>query len=74
MTRSRKTKATITHPALATWVALQPVLRTADEALCEELLAKEKNGRNRRLFVLRIFSRLNRVRGQRERREVLKSK
>lgn len=59
-------------PALQTWIALNDALRDADEAACERLLRKEMRGRRRKRFVLRIHSRLNRVRAHAERQRLLK--
>ena len=62
-----KLKPKITHPALRTWVALNDALRNADEELCCVLLRKEEAGRRRKRFMLRIHSRLNRMRAGAER-------
>ena len=62
-----KSKKEIVNPVLQTWQTLQAGVRDASEAQCEELLKEEKKGRNRPQFVLRIFSRLNRMRALRER-------
>ena len=62
-----KIKASIKRPELRTWVALNDALRDADEALCRVLLAEEEAGRRRRRFLLRIHSRLNRMRAGAER-------
>lgn len=62
----------IKNAALATWIDLNAHLRKADEKICRMLLKEEKAGRNRHQFVVRIYSRLNRVRAQRERRELTK--
>jgi len=64
-------KKEITNPALETWIALNDKLRDADEALCQQLLEEELSGRNRRQFVKRIHSRLNKARADRERKELL---
>jgi len=57
------------HPALRTWLGLNDALRGANEELCQELLDIELHNRNRRQFVRRIHSRLNKARADRERRE-----
>lgn len=57
-------------PALLTWTALNDAMREADEALCKQLLNEELKGKKRKQFVLRIHSRLNRVRADRERLEL----
>lgn len=60
-------KTDIGHPSLLTWGALNTVLRDADVKLCEELLTVELVGRRRKRFILRIHSRLNRMRAGVER-------
>lgn len=56
---------------LSTWEALNAGIFDLSEAQLQELLAEEKAGKHRKMFVLRIHSRLNRLRGQRERRQLL---
>lgn len=63
-------KKSITNPVLLAWVALNEALSTADEALCWRLLEEEKKGRNRPSFMKRIHSRLNKVRADRESKEL----
>lgn len=58
------------NPALKTWIALNDKLRTANEETCEQLLQEELEGRQRKQFIRRIHSRLNRVRAERERKEL----
>ena len=65
-----KTKEVIPDPCLDSWNALNDKLRTADEAICNALIAQEKASRNRRTFIKRIHSRLNKVRADRERQEL----
>ncbi len=50
---------------------MNAALRDADEAVCHAMLAAEKAGKNRRSFLLRIHSRLNKVRADRERAEII---
>ena len=57
-------------PELSTWRALNDALRGSNEKTCRTLLAKEKRGLNRQRFLLRIHSRINKVRADRERREL----
>jgi len=57
-------------PRLATWTQLNDALRAADEDTCLMLLKREKRGRRRERWLLRIHSRLNRLRAQRERLEL----
>jgi len=53
-----------------TWQDLNQVIRDASEELCLQLLEEEKQGRKRERFLLRIHSRLNKLRGRREREEL----
>jgi len=63
-------KKPVTNPALQSWLALNDKIREADEATCESLLKEELKGRKRKQFIKRIHSRLNKVRADRERREL----
>lgn len=63
-------KKPIKNKLLQSWDGLNDALREADEATCEVLLEEELSGRKRCQFVLRIYSRLNRVRAGRERAEL----
>ena len=67
-------KKPITNPILSSWLKLNSFIITADEKACLKLLEEEKQGRQRKQFILRIHSRLNRVRANRERRELAKFK
>ena len=60
-------KKHIKTPALKTWDSLNKVVRIANEEQCFQLLKEEKKGRARQTFLLRIHSRLNKVRADRER-------
>lgn len=62
-----KVKKPVKRSELRTWVALNDAMRFADEALCRELLKIEEAGRCRKRFLLRIHSRLNRMRAGAER-------
>jgi hypothetical protein len=53
-----------------TWRALNDLLRDADEKTCRKLLTKERRGYKRKRFIARIFSRLNKARADRERKEL----
>lgn len=64
-------KKPVKNENLQTWVALNDALRDADEKLCIQLLKEEKAGRQRRQFLLRIHSRLNKVRADREREQLM---
>lgn len=56
--------------ALGSWLALNKFLRTARETQCSILLAFERKGRRRLNYMLRIYGRYNRLRCDRERREL----
>lgn len=66
-------KKPVTNPALRTWVALNNALLEANEAVCQALMKEEIKGRRRVAFMKRIHSRLNKVRADRERAELVKS-
>lgn len=68
----RKKKVTVKNPVLHTWTGLNDFLRDADEAACRKLLKEELRGRRRQMFLKRIHSRLNKVRADAERLELLK--
>lgn len=55
---------------LRSWILLNDKLRGADEAMCQALIKEELKGRNRKAFIKRIHSRLNKVRADRERIEL----
>lgn len=57
-------------PELRTWLLLNDAMQEADEAECQRLLKAELKGKRRKLFLLRIHSRLNKVRADRERAEL----
>jgi len=63
-------KKLVTNPALQSWLALNDILRDADEPVCQGLLKEELKGRKRKQFIKRIHSRLNKVRADRERMEL----
>lgn len=60
-------KAKITNPALESWINLNEKLQDCDEKTAEGLLKEELDGRRRKQFMLRIHSRLNKLRADRER-------
>ncbi len=68
--KGARREATQASAVSSAWKALNDELRTADEARCEELLKVETKGYNRQTFLLRIHSRLNKVRAVREREEL----
>ena len=59
-------------PELATWVALNEALMAGDIKLAERLLAEESKGKRRKMFLLRLHSRINRLRAQSERVALMK--
>ena len=59
-------------PELATWVALNEALMVGDIKLAERLLAEESKGKRRKMFLLRLHSRINRLRAQSERVALMK--
>ena len=64
-------KEEIKNPALKTWIALNDFVRTANEDQCQKLFEEEQSGRARKQFLRRIHCRLNKVRAERERNELL---
>jgi hypothetical protein len=58
------------HEDLKTWKNLNDALRNADEQTCDKLLKLEQGGRRRQQYLLRIHSRLNKARADREREEL----
>jgi hypothetical protein len=56
---------------LSTWKNLNACLTGAGEDLCIKLLREEQLGKRRKQFLLRIYSRLNKVRADRERKELV---
>ena len=64
-------KKPIKEEALLSWTALnQALMSSEDEYECYRLIRVERKGRRRRQFILRIYSRLNKLRADRERREL----
>jgi hypothetical protein len=63
----------VNNPKLKTWNSLNEALMTANEELCRDLLKEEGEGKNRPTFKKRIHSRLNKVRADRERLELVKN-
>lgn len=59
------------EPRLRTWRDLNDALRAAGEDECLALELLERRGRNRVAFRLRIQARLNRLRGEQARRDIL---
>lgn len=65
-----KTKDT-SPPELKTWVGLNEALMGGDLTLAEKLLTAEKKGKARKQFLLRIHSRINKLRADAERAALL---
>jgi hypothetical protein len=57
---------------LKTWAKLNEAVQSATEEYCRKLLHIEISGKRRKQFMLRIHSRLNKVRAQSERLELIK--
>ncbi len=55
---------------LNSWNELNDVMKNASEEVCEIILGSEKLVKRRKQFLLRIHSRLNKVRADRERMEL----
>lgn len=56
---------------LSSWVAMNEALKTLPEKDCWKLLEQEKKNQQRAQFMLRIHGRANKLRAERERRELL---
>lgn len=56
---------------LSNWASLNEYLRDATEQQASVLLSKEKAGKRRVQYLMRIHGRLNRERARREREELL---
>jgi hypothetical protein len=57
--------------ALETWADLNEWLKTCDETSATKILNVEKVHARRPTFLLRIYSRINKLRADRERKELL---
>lgn len=57
---------------LSSWIALNEFIATATQKQATDLLTQELDGKRRKQFVLRIHSRLNKVRADNEREQLLK--
>lgn len=64
-------KEPIENKELSTWDNLNEAVMKADEEKCYSLIEEEKRGRCRKMFLLRIHSRLNKIRADRERKELV---
>ena len=56
---------------LQSWAGLNAVLMTSDRALAERLLKEERAHKRRKQFMLRLHSRINKLRADEERAELL---
>lgn len=67
-------KKTITNrevqEALSSWENLNKLMSTADEEACVHVMHEEMRGKRRMMFVLRIHSRVNKLRAHREREKL----
>lgn len=68
-----KKKPPIKNPVLKSWDKLNDYLRDCTQTGAERLLDEEKKGRARAGFMKRIHSRINKVRAERERNELVKA-
>lgn len=63
-------KMDITNPVLLSWVNLNEELQDCTEVEAQDLMNEELQGRRRKQFLLRIHSRFNKLRADRERQEL----
>lgn len=56
---------------LENWVVLNKHVQKLDEDTLRKLIDKEKKGHNRPQFLVRLHGRYNRLRAQREKKEIL---
>lgn len=54
------------------WDDLNAALMKADRMMAEGMLDAERKGRQRKMFLLRIHSRINKLRAHAERQELIK--
>lgn len=64
-------KPTKPSPELASWIDLNAALMDGDLQLAERLLKEERANKKRKQFMLRIHSRINKLRAEAE-REILR--
>lgn len=57
--------------SLSSWIELNKSLQLISEKECWKLLDTEKKGQRRTNFLLRIHGRANKLRAERERRELI---
>lgn len=58
-------------PALVSWVALNDAIMSGDLALAQALLKEEKANKKRKQFMMRLHSRINKLRADEERAQLL---
>lgn len=61
-------KPTKPSPELASWIDLNDALMNGDLQLAERLLKEEQANKKRKQFMLRIHSRINKLRAKAERK------
>lgn len=59
-------------PELDSWNGLNEAIMSSDIKMAERLLDEEKKGRKRKQFMLRLHSRINKLRADREREDIIK--
>lgn len=57
---------------LSSWSSLNEIVKNCNEKECVKLMEAESKGKHRKDFMLRIHSRLNKLRADRERKEIIK--
>jgi hypothetical protein len=65
-------KPTKPSPELASWIELNAALMDGDLQLAERLLKEEQANKKRKQFMLRIHSRINKLRAEAEREALRK--
>jgi hypothetical protein len=59
-----------TEKILKTWMTLNAFVNTCSEKEAQELMKLEIKGSKRKNFIMRCYSRFNRMRAERERKEL----
>ncbi len=70
MARKKSPSIKAVHEALSSWDNLNAFIATADEEACVWTMHEEMQGKRRMMFVLRIHSRVNKLRAHREREKL----
>jgi len=68
---AKNNKATDYETPLRSWADLNEAMQSCEEDFAKALLEREKRGKQRKQFMLRIHSRINKLRADREREEIL---